>query len=623
MAYLSSDCIRWAIRELGKGVHPFLGITFLTCKKARLPVGGTKSISLDGKTKSHLEKHHRLDPRSGFYFQPFKSRQFWVTRKYPSAGLQTINTRSFDQTFMHPRNTKRWGFTSDYVDATRRKINELGYRAMSLLAIALWIGKEKAWATGATLDSIVNNFTEDYCITKDEQAKLFSLLREFDFPEQKLLVDEPPNLQAIAHEFSLPPDAPSLTEGTLASLRLRNVGPAESFDLEFGERLTLIAGDNGLGKSFLLDAAWWAITGKWAKRQALPDHEKNRTAEIRFAIRDSKGGLSGSYSTFDRNRHSWIDRRKRPSVSALCVYADVDGSIAISDEIRSGFQAGDNFPFDLFTGGEVWNGRPGQIEGLVRDWVSWQSSDDRDTFATFVQILEHLSPVAPEDLGPIEPGNPVRIPGDPRVIPTIRFGYGDVPIVLSSAGVQRILILAYMVIWAWREHTIAAEQAGRSPVRKMVIVVDEMEAHLHPRWQRVVLPALMTVGKLLSEGLKVQIIVATHSPLVLASVEADFSEESDVLYHLDLCGDNVVLEPLEFQKQGDSSAWLTSPVFGLRHARSTGAERAIEEAKKIQLNPRPDIADIRSVSAELHRFLASDDPFWPRWVFFAERAGIK
>ncbi|MBK8578270.1 MAG: AAA family ATPase [Candidatus Accumulibacter sp.] len=49
----------------------------------------------------------------------------------------------------------------------------------------------------------------------------------------------------------------------LKRLRLRNIGPAPAMDLEFGDRLNLITGDNGLGKSFLLDIAWWAMTRKW------------------------------------------------------------------------------------------------------------------------------------------------------------------------------------------------------------------------------------------------------------------------------------------------------------------------------------------------------------------------
>lgn len=45
----------------------------------------------------------------------------------------------------------------------------------------------------------------------------------------------------------------------LKSIHLKNVGPAPEMEMELAPRLNLITGDNGLGKSFLLDVAWWAL----------------------------------------------------------------------------------------------------------------------------------------------------------------------------------------------------------------------------------------------------------------------------------------------------------------------------------------------------------------------------
>ena len=42
---------------------------------------------------------------------------------------------------------------------------------------------------------------------------------------------------------------------------MNHLGPAESLELQFGERLSVLTGDNGLGKSFVLEVAWWALTG--------------------------------------------------------------------------------------------------------------------------------------------------------------------------------------------------------------------------------------------------------------------------------------------------------------------------------------------------------------------------
>ena len=78
----------------------------------------------------------------------------------------------------------------------------------------------------------------------------------------------------------------------LKRLDLENVGPATSMALEFGERLNVITGDNGLGKSFLLDFIWWTHTGKWpaevnprltAGKKALPSSAQ-ALAQIPAAI---------------------------------------------------------------------------------------------------------------------------------------------------------------------------------------------------------------------------------------------------------------------------------------------------------------------------------------------------
>lgn len=155
-----------------------------------------------------------------------------------------------------------------------------------------------------------------------------------------------------------------------------------------------------------------------------------------------------------------------------------------------------------------------------------------------------------------------------------------------------------------------------------MVIVDELEAHLHPKWQRIVLPALMGVGDLLSSDLAVQTIAATHSPMILASMEASFDPSTDLLYHLYGYGPTVKLEETPFVKYGDATGWLTSPLFGLRHARSREADLAIEDAKSLQLKENVSREEIEEVSQRLRAYLASDDKFWPRWLYFAEEHGV-
>ncbi|WP_413173588.1 AAA family ATPase [Anabaena azotica] len=66
---------------------------------------------------------------------------------------------------------------------------------------------------------------------------------------------------------------------------------AKNICFEPGDRLSLITGDNGLGKTFLLECSWWALTGHWAGLPAYPNQiftkyfsNINRTFSIRIGL---------------------------------------------------------------------------------------------------------------------------------------------------------------------------------------------------------------------------------------------------------------------------------------------------------------------------------------------------
>jgi hypothetical protein len=225
---------------------------------------------------------------------------------------------------------------------------------------------------------------------------------------------------------------------------------------------------------------------------------------------------------------------------------------------------------------------------------------------------------------PLEPGEALRVPGESRAIPTLRHNYGVVPFTNESAGVKRIVTIAYLLVWAWSEHQVYSALAKKAPQEKMVVLIDEMEAHLHPKWQRVVLPALLDVATILSRTIQPQIIVSTHSPLILASVETRFSADSDKLYHLQLTGSKGVnFDEVPFIRYGKVDDWLTSDLFELRSARSREGEQAMEKARALLAQANPNPAAIQETTAELKAALAGDDEFWPRWLYFAEKKGVQ
>ncbi len=601
-------------------VHPFHGITFLACKQANLPIDKSITFAMDAITDSFLKEHHKIEPTSDWFFQPFKSSdksKKWVRPDYAPKGLNAVNTGSFIDAFIHPRASRVWGWKKSYVAFLESRLPKK--KKIPAFHLAVWLYQCREWPNTITFENVLATFIKEFKITSQEKAALFdvslpdSLLTKTCFDDEVCVWSELRSLLPSA------PDSKPDQGGTLSYLELIGLGPADKFVLEPADRLTLITGDNGLGKTFLLECCWWALTGTWAGRPALsnPGPPRGKT-EITFAIKGKAAKPERKTISFDWKTLEWPTPKNRPTIPGLIVYARVDGSFAVWDPAKQG--VAQPVQQAVFSSVEVWDGLPGRIEGLIRDWVRWQSNPATSPFETFKKVLAHLSP---PDLGLFEPGEPVRVLGDPRDIPTIKHPFGITPIIYSSAGVRRIVTLAYLIVWAWTEHIIAANLARTEPQRRIVVLVDEMEAHLHPRWQRAVLPALMSIQDMLSSELEAQYIVATHSPLVMASSETVFNPTTDSLVHLDLTeSGKVTLKEIDYVKFGDVSSWLTSPVFELRHARSSEAEAAIEAAKTLQSSSNVSTVDVRSISERLIRYLGPDDKFWPRWVFFAEKHGV-
>jgi hypothetical protein len=646
--FLKIEQVRESLEPL-KSLHPFYGITFLVCKKAPLPIGNTIQYPINAKETEFLETYFKPEQDSQYFYQVFKTSnpsKRWLSPKYASSGSQSTRTRGdLARVFIHPKNTDIWGWERNYVEILGEHLNRTKVISIPTFHVAVWLYRERNWEVGTTAQDIVTTFFEEFSISHEEKRLFNSSIPQSNVLEG-LFQDEEISLRDLQPIIGKAPDSTPEEGGTLRLLEIQGVGPAKNIVFQPGERLTLITGDNGLGKTFLLDCAWWALTGKWAGLPAHPVTDSSNTRPIiRFHISgDVESGLVEATYDWETQRWKREDLRespgKLPTIPGLLIYAKVDGSFAVWDPARAHLANQEilendtiSFPFN-FNRDEVWNGRDIEvrgrkvtlINGLLRDWNQWQIDPENYPFGTFEKVLERLSPPAQSDLGVLRPGKPARIPGDAKPIPTIEHAYGNVPVVYASAGVRRVIILAYLIVWAWEEHKIQSKQIRKKPQKRMVILVDELEAHLHPQWQRMILSALLDVREDLSSDLQVQLMVATHSPMIMASVEAKFDETIDKLFRLDLSKSGTVentvdITQLPFIRQGRIDAWLTSDVFGLGQPRSIEGEQAIQAAKKLQEEDSPNSEDVQKVSDALRKYLAEDDEFWSRWLFFARQHG--
>jgi hypothetical protein len=417
----------------------------------------------------------------------------------------------------------------------------------------------------------------------------------------------------------------------LEQLALKHVGPAPEMKMVFAPRLNLITGDNGLGKTFILDIAWWALTRTWAALPAWPHRGVGLKPNISYRL---AGKTNPAHATidFDFKRQQWKLPSGRPAMPGIVIYARVGGGFSVWDPARNywrklksrGVEEPDRPEAYHFEPEEVWNGLTVEgavvCNGLIRDWVSWQRQNSK-AFATLGRMLERLSP---DPQAPLQVGEPTRVSiEDVRDIPTIKMQYGTVPLIHASAGIRRISALAYLLVWAWTEHMEASKLLNQEPEKRLILLFDEVETHLHPTWQRVLLPALLATIDELAKDVSTQVLAATHAPLIMASVETTFDVQTDRAFHLELKGDVAEIQELPWCKQGDAVSWLVSEFFGLAQARLPEAERAIEAAEALMRDDTdalpPDLANHVAIHQELMRVLPGHDPFWPRWVIHMEK----
>ncbi|MBS0355441.1 MAG: AAA family ATPase [Proteobacteria bacterium] len=426
----------------------------------------------------------------------------------------------------------------------------------------------------------------------------------------------------------------------LKELQLRGVGPAREMEVAFSKRLNIITGDNGLGKSFLLDIAWWALTRSWAGRPAQPALRLKKSdplPKIGFTF-DAKTRPVSDDCIFDRYAQTWKRSMGRPSNPGLVLYAQVDGGFSVWDPARNYWKQNKNSEEPerprsyVFKPQEVWDGLPidsakKQCNGLIADWASWQR-EGGESFAQLSRALQALSPTPDEVL---IPGKLARIGlDDVRDYPTLTMPYGhDVPVIHASAGMRRIIALAYLLVWSWKEHVIASQRLGDPPAHEIVFLIDEIESHLHPKWQRCIFDAVLSVMNALVGGKTVkniQVIAATHSPLVLASLEPLFNPKIDALFDIDMelsekGKRNVIIRRKQWERLGTADRWLVSDIFNLKQARSLKAEQIIEEISAAMKTERLTRSKALQLDKELASVLGETDPLWARWRFVAEEKG--
>ena len=334
--YISLEQLRVSHDKLD-AIHPFFGTSFLAFKALNLPIGEPISVDIANAETVILDNYYNPYPESQYYYVPLRGngpKSRWVSKqKYPSSGLQRTRTGTLKEAFLHPTSTT-WAWSPNYLLFLTTWLKQFKVTKIPVFHLAIWIFRDVNWENTTQPEDIRDKFLTEFKISDEEKRVLFDLTIDTSLPFDPLLRFDAISERTIRTLIKIPKDISPDEDGGLESIALVGVGPAKDIKFNFADRLNIITGDNGLGKTFLLDCAWWALTGRWADiDQPVRPRQDSRQSSISFSI-SSKFSESKTIN-FDRITQTWPQNNiSRSILPGIVIYAQVDGSFLIWDPAR-------------------------------------------------------------------------------------------------------------------------------------------------------------------------------------------------------------------------------------------------------------------------------------------------
>ncbi|QDG64430.1 AAA family ATPase [Pseudarthrobacter sp. NIBRBAC000502771] len=337
------------------------------------------------------------------------------------------------------------------------------------------------------------------------------------------------------------------------ALTIQNFRCFEYLEIDFHPSMTVLVGVNGAGKTSVLDAI--AVMLSTILREFGGPTRGFALADVREIPRDLRskdsvarmdrvfpvgasvhGTLAGEAHRWSRIRHSakgrttWADKNSPIGLEMARVWADSDQSL------RSGplLPVIALYGVERLTGvrkatGMIPRSRSGAYDAAL------EGQSDLSRLSAFIKALTFAEFVADRRGEEAEAasnqlraitiacntilegtgwGNPEWSPVPEEL--TLTHGvHGTLPLSFLSSGIK---IAAGLVVDLVSRMARANPGLGADELLQTVpgiVLIDEVDLHLHPSWQQRILVGLRSVFPL------VQFVVTTHSPQVLSTVDAE------------------------------------------------------------------------------------------------------
>jgi len=378
-------------------------------------------------------------------------------------------------------------------------------------------------------------------------------------------------------------------------VRVEGIGPLPTAPLAISPRWTLLLGDNATGKSTLLRAIALALSGDADGLSRSAERLLNCMGTSTASVTLSLGGTSYTSTLVSASRELRVQAKRTPTQDGRWLTLGFPAMRGLSQRTILGPTALDSpepSVADLLP----------LLEGVAdarlddnRQWIvntallAETEPRAKQLLTRWFALLQTIMPGATFAYAGLDRARwQVMVTTDDGVLPIEQLSQGMVSTIGWVGTLLRRLYDAY--------------PKSEAPERESALVlVDEIDAHLHPAWQR-------SIVQLVKDNFpNVQVIATSHSPLVAGALDAQ-----DRLLRLRRTGQGRVeiQEVTERLAHYRADQILTSDAFGLDQTASTQGVAQHLEYAALQAKSQRSPAEAERL-ATLHDTLAAETPSSP------------
>jgi predicted ATP-binding protein involved in virulence len=458
--------------------------------------------------------------------------------------------------------------------------------------------------------------------SKKQEDSLFPLIKEDEFNAKRARVLELRNKHTKA----------KITPLSIKRLELKNIGHFEQLDIDLSNRVICFIGENGTGKSTILRAILLGLMGINDETQLIDPENKEIQRLLR--IEKEENGLSKFASQglirlhyFDKDKNDTyfdepsksnsVDEKGHIITEGIRIYSDKDSNLSATN--------GDYFKNVVVALSQVRSISDGKSQAVdfdikrphISDTLSLLYDLADDSFYKFVKWIQDTADSSAsksfderqKDLLVIQQVFYIiqQITGS-KIFKLVEFAPSQKEIFIKTDdapnGVPiRLMSQGFMNVIGWvgyfikRIYEVTPEGEDFTKTRA-ILLIDEIDTYLHPKWQRTILNVLATTFT------ETYFIITTHSPLVISNLTPNIDAKIYTVAKK-IKGEMIVFEELDFNPYGATANRILENLMGTQERPKLVADKfsAFDEAIKTN-----DFEHADSIAIELEEMIDPRDP---------------